>query len=69
MAGEVVIVDLVVGKVDGGFGSAFDSDGFDEKARGADIVLVVECETGFVLWVDDILRAGRARERRGEDNG
>ncbi len=55
--GEVVVVDLVGGQVDGYGVGALGHDGFHEKAGGAEVELVFGCEGGFVGGVDVVVWA------------
>jgi hypothetical protein len=52
----VALTNLVFCEVNGGFFCSFLSDGFDEQARRADVVLVVDAESRFVFREHHVLR-------------
>ena len=56
--GEVVVIDLVVGEVDRCFGDVFFGDGFNEKTRASNVVLIIHVEPMLVLGEDDVLGSG-----------
>jgi hypothetical protein len=55
---NAIVVDLVVGEVDGSFSDVLFGDGLDEETRASDVVLVILVEAVLVLTEDDMLWPG-----------
>lgn len=47
--------NLVFCEVNGGFFCSFLSDGLDEQARRANVVLIINAEPSLVLWEHHVL--------------